>query len=457
MSARSRMTGTAAAFFALVAAAFLLALKPSIHGNDGVQNYAYLRSLMFDGDLNFSNEYTHYFTLNADWFDNADIPRNPATNLPVNLYGIGNSLLWAPWVIVFHSAGLAANALGAHWTLDGYSPLYEHAVGTASCFYASAGLVMLFFLIRRYYTDDETMWGLVIIWLASPLFFYMCLHPSMSHANSFFLSSLFLCLYLGGDGLRRWAALGAVVGLMTLTRYQDAALLTALVPGELWRCHEMLRNTPVSETSDIIRRRSMRYVLFVVTAILFFSPQLLVWNILQGNPWSGPQAYLTQGHINLLAPSHVFSVLFSPLHGLLYWHPALALALTGWFMGISFRREKLICFMAFAAQLWVVSSWSHWWAGASFGQRMFISALPFLAIGAASFVHVCRHRAILTRTVILLLVLWNFGYIVQYASGMIPRQQGMALRTLVYNNIVAVPQLMLRVITGSHQLNQQSQ
>jgi hypothetical protein len=44
----------------MVQSAMPLFLSHSIVRGDGVGYFAYLRSLVFDGDLNFKNEFTHY-------------------------------------------------------------------------------------------------------------------------------------------------------------------------------------------------------------------------------------------------------------------------------------------------------------------------------------------------------------------------------------------------------------
>lgn len=420
----------------LVAAAFLCVLRPSIRGNDGVQNYAPLRSLLFDHDLDYTNEYAHYFALDAAWFDNKHIPRDPVTGRPVNLYGIGNALLWAPWVLLFHGAGMAAQAMGAPVTLDGYSALYEAAVGIGSAFYASIGLLLLHRLLRRRFSDDAAWWAMLAAWLASPLFFYIYLHPSMSHANSFFLTALLLLLYLGGDGVRRWAAMGAVAGLMTLVRFQDALLLAGLVPGELLR-----------RDAGSLRSRIARYTAFGLAALAVFSPQLLAWDYLQGSPFSGPRAYMMQGSVKPWAPVHALEVLLSPRHGLFYWSPALLIGIAGLVVPRGDTRLKLLCLAGFAAQLWIVASWSIWWAGSSFGHRMFISTLPALAVGAANLLTAYPRTARVLKPVILALVLWNFGCMAQYALGIIPRQEGVSYATLARNNFVTLPRMAIGRLT----------
>src|SRR5690606_30428118 len=161
--------------YLMLALAVILVTRPSIHGNDGVQNYAYLRSLMFDGDLNFDNEYEYFISRQADWFDRKQIPRDPVTDLPINLYGVGSSILWAPWVLVAHGAGHLMNAAGANIKLDGYSALYAAGVSYGSSFYATLGLVLIFRRLRSFAGHFSVTWALLLIWLASPLFFYMYL------------------------------------------------------------------------------------------------------------------------------------------------------------------------------------------------------------------------------------------------------------------------------------------
>jgi hypothetical protein len=136
-------------------------------------------------------------------------------------------------------------------------------------------------------------------------------------------------------------------------------------------------------------------------------------------------------------------VLFSPRHGAFYWHPGLLLAFAGLLIGTRLPRLRLICLAMFVAELWVIASWSIWWAGASFGHRLFISALPALAVGAASLISKWPLAQRITPAIVTALVLWNFGYVVQYGSGMISRQGSVSLRELAHNNFVKVPQLLL--------------
>src|SRR5438552_1720015 len=64
-------------------------------GSDGVYYYVYLRSLVIDHDLDFTNEYTYYHV------STATAPKTP-TNLAPNKYAIGPALLWMPFFLAAH-------------------------------------------------------------------------------------------------------------------------------------------------------------------------------------------------------------------------------------------------------------------------------------------------------------------------------------------------------------------
>ncbi|PKO16474.1 hypothetical protein CVU37_10865 [candidate division BRC1 bacterium HGW-BRC1-1] len=416
----------------LLCVAALTMLRPSIHGNDGVQNYAPLRSLLIDGDLDYANEYAHYFHLNPDWFDNLPVASDPTTRHPTNLYGIGSALLWSPWIVAVHGSVLALNATGlTNISANGYGPPYQWAIGIASCFYASLGLFLLFRFLTRLTSPNAAFWSVLAIWLASPLTFYMYLHPSMSHANSFFLAVLMLVIYAGGDSVRRWAVLGAVAGLLVLTRYQDAALLAVFIPLELKRVLE--------GASHGFPQRLLRIATAAVACVLVFSPQFAVWNYLHGTPFSGPREYLRQGSFHPFPPLHAWDVLFSSRHGLFYWHPLLLLGFVGLLIPKLQMKWRIFALTGFFTQVWIIGSWSHWWAGASFGHRMFISSLPLLAVGIALLMQTFPRFNRWTPSLVILFMLWNFGLIVQYGAGLIKRDQPVSWAEMARNNFISIP------------------
>lgn len=438
---------------ALLLLALILVLRPSIHGNDGVQNYAYLRSLLFDGDLDFSNEYAHYFSQSPGWFDDKPIPRDPVTGKPINLYGVGNALLWAPWVLMAHAVGVFLRAWGADIALDGYSRIYEWGVGVGSAVYASVGVRLLYALLRSWFGSVAAFWSVVLVWLGTPLFFYTYFHPSMSHANSFFLSALLMYLYWRGRRQRRdfWVALGIVSGLSVLTRFQDAALVFAMGVAELlwtWRWWVRLRRR--GGAVALWPRLAMRALLFSAGLAVIFSLQLWAWRELQGSAWSGPRGYLAQGRLDIWTSPHMFNALFSSFHGLFHWHPVLLLGVAGLFAPAIPARRRMYAVLGFATQAWIVGSWTIWWAGASLGQRMFISVFPQLGVGFAALFGGAERLRRWACLIVVVALWWNLGLTVQYATRAIPRQGPVTLLELARNNVLRVPALMFEKISANH-------
>ena len=445
-TAQPKQTGPVSRFFFLLLLFSLVFItRPSIHGNDGVQNYSYARSLIFDSNLDFTNEYDHFISKEADWFDKKQIPRDPLTNLPINLYGVGSSILWSPWILWAHGVISVLNLNGYHLDASGYSWPYEWAISFGSAFYATLALWLLFRKFRSMTSEMSAFWAVLIIWLASPLFFYMYVHPSMSHANSFFLSTLFLLqVFTRRKSAGRWFLFGLTCGLLTVTRFQDGILLVGLLISEFW---DFCR-TEESKLRWIAKSIGF-YLCWLIGFIVVISLQLLAWQKLQGSWTSGPRAYMMQGTLDLLHPRHLTDVLFSSRHGLLYWHPALVLGFAGLLIAGRYLKEKLLCLICFAVILWVTGSWSIWWAGASFGQRMFISSFPFLAFGALFTVGRQRWVGILLKVVLIVAIIWNFGCIVQYGLGLIPRQKEVTFAEFPHNNFVTIPNLIIEKLQSA--------
>src|SRR3712207_3004827 len=154
-------------------------LTPRIYAVDSVEYYAYLPSLLFDGDLDFTNEYTRFDQMNP----RAGIKkalldrRDPLTGRPINLAPIGTAILWAPAFLLTHGGVLAARGLGMDVAADGFSRPYIWAESVATALYALAAL-LLAYRLTRYYTS---MWSaaLAVIagCLATPVVFFALISP----------------------------------------------------------------------------------------------------------------------------------------------------------------------------------------------------------------------------------------------------------------------------------------
>lgn len=246
-----------------------------------------------------------------------------------NKYTIGPALLWSVPYVWTHTI---IRGTGNEFP-------YQLVVGTTSVLYTLFGLVLL-----RILTNNATV---LAIAFATNLLFYGSLDPVNSHGLSFFASSLFLTFLFRRNALLA----GLSLGLLGTIRPQDLVLGVA--------AFGMLRKE--------------EWGAFFTGTLLGFLPQLAVWQVQYGSIFLVP--YLTREGFNFLQP-HIFEVLFSPQNGLLLYSPILALGFWG------FKRSFSL---AILLELLIVSSWSTWWQGASYGGRMFVSSLPLFAFGIASF------------------------------------------------------------------------
>lgn len=413
-------------------------LTPSIHGNDGVLNFVYLRSFVEDGDLDFANDYQEFDRQKNYSYKFANLPRHPITGKYVNRYGIGSAILWAPFYL---SLRFIIKVLLPGLEFDSFGKSAELAVSLGSYVYCAGGLLILYLFLRSRFPRFVSVYSIVFILLATPLAFYAYFHPSMSHSNAFFLMTLWLILYLSSFNdlsrrfsLTRWGLLGLLSSLLIMTRFQDAIVLVVLVIGELWFWVRKKSSTPVSN------RMLLAYFLFLLTLLVTFTPQLLVWNYLYGSLFSGPAPYLEYPEFNLLYPRHFFQVLFSPWHGLFYWHPVLFLALVGLIIGVfkladnistatsnhsaALSTDCFILLILFLLEVYLVGCWQVWHAGASFGQRLLITSFPALSYGMAIVVTPARKnwQKLVLIALLGVAILWNTNLIWRYATNQIPHE-----------------------------------
>lgn len=206
----------------------------------------------------------------------------------------------------------------------------EFAVGLVSVLYAIVGLILLYRL--------TTILTVLAIAFATNLFFYGSLDTVNSHALSFFAATVFLSFALAKK--KNYFLIGTTLGLLALIRPQDAVFgVLALHPG------------------------------VIPGFLLAFSPQLLAWQTTTGKFWLSP--YFINGEGFNLLHLHIPEVL-----GMLFLYAPIL------FLGL-YRLHRLFYFVLFL-ELIIISSWSTWWQGASYGSRMFVSSLPFFAFGIAN-------------------------------------------------------------------------
>jgi hypothetical protein len=410
---------------AVVVVAWLITLPlvtPKIRGADEIEYFAYLRSMAFDRDLEFGNEYLYFHERDprglagfaATFLDRLE----PRTGRHINFAPLGSALLWSPFYLLAHLGVLVARAAGSAVPADGFSPPYVAAACYASWLYGGLGLLVIHDALRRFggFPDRAAGWAAAALLWASPLLYYMTIAPGFSHATSVFAVAALVWVTLharAGHGLSRWIAVGAVGGIAALVREQDALFLS--VPFGLL-------------AADAVRdgrwgAAARRGAVTVGIAVAVFVPQLLAYHAINGA--FGPSRLVTR-KMTYTSP-HFLEVLLDPGHGLFVWAPVLLVAAAA-LAAAALRRRDVTCgvlLLALLLQVWINGSVESWTQAGAFGSRRFVGATVVFAWGLAAAVAALRERVGPAACAALLVVFawWNVSLIVQFGLRLMDRQR----------------------------------
>ncbi len=390
--------------------AILLVSLPLVHlrgyrlRGDGMWYYAYTRSLAFDRDLDFTNEYRR---LGVDHFRGSQPV--PETGLPRNTFPIGAGLLWIPFLALGHVGAGLRNVYGQTTAYDGFADPYLHAVALGGLLIGWLGLLVLDRLLRRWFSPGVAFAGSAGTVLGSFLFWYVAYQPIYTHAPSFLLATLILERWVNGPkSVRDFAVLGLLVGVGASVRWQNAIL--GFLP--LWSVTGILLESP---------RLALRNLSALGgTFLVGLAPQLLAWKVIFGRFYLGIP--IGEDYMRWSQP-FLSEMLFSSRHGLFSWSPLLIFAALGFLFFV--RREPRVgvpLALLLAGLVYVNSSVADWWAGGSFGARRFDSAIPIFALGLATATNglvalVRRRPAIIAGFVLLSFILANVLFMEQYRKG----------------------------------------
>ncbi len=402
----------------LIFLASLPAVTPRIYATDEIEYFSYLRSLWFDHDLNFENEYLQFYS--SDPVKYAQFKRDlldkrmPNTGLPINVAPIGSAVLWAPFYGAADILVRVLNLLGMHIPADGYSAPYVYAVCYASTLYGFLGLLLAYRTVRRWVSPVPALLATLAVWWGSPLAFYMYVTPPMSHANSFFAVTLFLVAWLntrGSTSFWRWLGLGGLAGLMAMVREQDILYSLVLVVELAALCIPLIRGGKVRDALHWLGLASTA----AVAALLAFAPQLATYLVLGGRIGPSP---IVADKLQWTSP-HFFQVLFSPSHGLLFWSP-------GWLgvpfgLYLLFKKDRTLAFaltLGFLSQVYIAGAFQTWSAAGSFGARRFVGASFILlaCLAAVTGKLIVRKRKLPAYGLVGLLALYNLSLVVQWSA-----------------------------------------
>jgi len=376
-------------------------LKNEFTNPDGVGYYTHLRSVVFDRDMLYLNEYerfrlTPYFMY---------LEPSPTGRIQ-DVWSAGCSFLWAPFLVAARGIGALTHTLHIDTGTSDAIAAEALVIAFATALYGLLAIFLCYRMLRWSFRPFTSFLATAGIWLGTPLFHYQFYEATMAHTCSAFTTTCFVYLWRRDRAARDivgWALLGAVVGLMVMVRPETSVLV--LLP---------LIDTFCNTRRVTIKQNVAGLLIFGAAAFVCFSPQTIILSFFNGTPFRSGDAQYNMLWLN----PHIKEVLFSAYHGLFSWSPIVAVAVTGWLLDIRRDIKATIGYiLVFAALTYIDGCMVWWWGGASFGARLFVGLTPIFAVGLATVIE--KLPKPVSAAVISACLIWPFLLLMQTLAGKI--------------------------------------
>jgi hypothetical protein len=345
---------------------------------DGVEYYAYVRSLAVDGDIEFTNEFKDPavpFERVPEWLATNRSP----TGYAQNLASVGPAILWAPLYLVGSLVARAGNVFGAGWTTDGYSLPYIALINLAGAASLPVTVWLCYLIARRVASHAIALLTAITLVAGSAIVDYGLFEAHFPHALAAMTVAAYFAWWLRTRPERtsgQWVVLGLLAGAMALMYWINAILLLLPALDLLPPFARALRSRDWRALGGIFGGG----LTFLAAILVAFSPQMIAWTILYGSPFTIPHG----GSFAEPRGFKVLEMLFSPVHGQLLWAPITFVALVGMGWYIARRHwEGSLVLLAFALYFIYNATLGSWHGGGPFGLRRIANVLPLLTPGLA--------------------------------------------------------------------------
>ncbi len=381
--------------------------------SDGFYYFAYLRSLAFDHDVDFTNDYRM-----LGLGDKTYLFKPTKTGHAESAWTIGPAIVWSPFFAVGHVVAARLHAKGLNVSTDGTSFPYRQAVCVASLFYGLLGCWFAYRLTRRFFPASLAALAVALTVAGSFMVWYLVKEPSMTHAASMAAVAGFIWMWAATRERRplwSWALLGLLAGFMALIRWQN--LLFALLPG-LDALRLLARSRRAGDGRGW-RDAVAGGMAFLGCAVVGFLPQMLAWHAIYGSMIArspvGPEIRW--------AEPRLVDILWSARNGLFSTAPILYLGAIG-LIAFAFARPAVAMPMlaAVAVMIYFNACIQDWWGSDGFGGRRFDGLIPIFCIGLAAFIDyaravVRRHATAAITGLLALIAVWNLALMGAAQSG----------------------------------------
>ncbi|MEM7102075.1 MAG: hypothetical protein AAF502_03015 [Bacteroidota bacterium] len=367
-------------------------------GGDSWGYYAYLPALFIHNDLD--NLQT---TVDVNEIYNKNRRTNPTNDLGIYeanpadngnfviKYTIGVATLQLPFFFIGHTvASLSA------FPTDGFSDPYMLMIHLSSIFYVFLGLIFLRKVLVKHFEDNVTALTILVVGLATNLFYFTTYNTGMAHAYLFFLYCMLLYAtvkWYETKAVRHAVMVGLACGMITLIRPVEIICLIIPILYGISNIHELQQRL-----TDYIKNYK-GYLLAIGVYILCGISQLIYWKIVTGEFFFYSYTHET---LDLTNPK-IIKGLFQFNNGWLIYTPVMILSL----MGLLFlwkKKQFLLSVVLFIGlHIYIIYSWYNPNYSNSFGSRPMVETYALLAIPFAIFSGML-FKKVLTKFLLLLLI-----------------------------------------------------
>jgi tetratricopeptide (TPR) repeat protein len=377
-----------------------------IDPGDDTGYYAYLRSIFFDGDIDFFNE--------ANF---AHAEKFMPTGYVFNNWQMGQSILFFPFFLLGHFWATLLNFLGHSVTLDGYSFPYFMSTAWASQTYLFIGLLLTYKINRKFFDTTASLIATILVWLATSLLYYTFVRQRMSHTIEFFLSATFILIWLNNrhsSNALKHSALGIILGILCMARVINVALGFLYVIDQICIAGWLWKTDRVSKKTLLIR---LSY--FSISWLFAFSPQLLTWYKIDGVPLPALHAKIAQNESSAFSIGKIWiqtkNFFWGERWGIIFSSPIILIGTIGLIFGKQFSKLRFASIATVLAYFTIVILLFRYLD--AYEYRYLSPALPLVSLGlAAILAHLLKNHYWRWPTLLcsLLLIVVQYFIFVQY-------------------------------------------
>ena len=338
---------------------------------DKLGYYLYLPNFFIYNDwqqFSFVPDFFMKYQPSDYWYQTISLPDSSQ----VMAYPLGLTFFQYPFFILGHFS-----AYFFDFPRDGFSLPYVIWINISGIFYTILGLFFCNKSLQYFFPGRRTGFLLILFLLSTNLFFYGFVDNIMPHSYSFFLIALLLWFTIKWHERQSFFSSFIImlsIGFIAAIRITD--ILIVVIP-VLYGIYDRIS---LKEKIRLLMRNSGKLFFSALLGMSPFFLQMYYWHTATGQFIFNTYAYHGLG-FDWTQP-HVFKFLVSFRKGWLIYTPVMLLSLAGiFFMRRSNLRNLLPAIVVFLIlNIYLLSSWSVWWFGGSFGQRSMVQSYALLVI-----------------------------------------------------------------------------